>query len=180
MAKIGKNIDSEGYDWDEDDQDRIGFMKECEYLEENELAEYKRENCDDRSQLLRERYDYDDGYDREDRDDDYLNQQPGTAPMIDLQKLSLQKWECDEKTRLEENAKVQERIVQLEAENSELKKNLANEKEAIKNLANLSKISCARLDDYHRDISHYRQQCERADIVIKKMEKDVKERDLRI
>jgi chromosome segregation ATPase len=81
---------------------------------------------------------------------------------------------------VEENAKLQERITQLEAENSELKKNLANEKETIKNLAHLSKIACARLDDYHRDISHYREQCERADIVIKKMEKDMKERDLRI
>jgi chromosome segregation ATPase len=80
----------------------------------------------------------------------------------------------------EENAKVQERIAQLEAENSELKQNLANEKETVKNLDHLSKISCARLDDYHRDISHYREQCERADIVIKKMEKDMKERDLRI
>ncbi len=80
----------------------------------------------------------------------------------------------------EENAKLRERIAQLEAENSELRQNLANEKETIKNLAHLSKISCARLDDYHRDISHYREQCERADIVIKKLERDVKDRDLRI
>ena len=81
---------------------------------------------------------------------------------------------------VEENAKFQDKIAQLEAENSELKQNLANDKETIKNLAHLSTISCARLDDYHRDICHYRDQCERADIVIKKLEKDVKERDLRI
>jgi len=80
----------------------------------------------------------------------------------------------------EENAKLQERIAQLEVENLELKKNLANEKETIKNLAHLSKISCDRLDDYHRDISHYREQCERTDTVIQKLERDVKERDLRI
>lgn len=81
---------------------------------------------------------------------------------------------------VEENAKFQDKIAQLEAENSELKQNQANEKETIKNLAHLSKISCARLDDYHRDISHYRDQAEKSDELIKKLEKDVKESDLRI
>jgi hypothetical protein len=119
MAQIGKNIDSEGYDWDEDDQDRIGFMKECDYLEDNGLAPW-REYCDDSSDHENNQYDCDDRYDSDDRygsddrDDYYPDQQPGTAPMIDLQKLALQKWACDEKTRLEE--KKQQKIAAEEAE----------------------------------------------------------------
>jgi hypothetical protein len=113
MAKIGKNIDSEGYDWDEDDQDRIGFMKECDYFEENGLAPW-REYCDDSSQLLRERYDYDDGYDREDRDSDYNEYLENRDDDYNDQKSSLQKWAYEEKTRLEE--KKQQKIAAEEAE----------------------------------------------------------------
>jgi chromosome segregation ATPase len=80
----------------------------------------------------------------------------------------------------EENAKLQERISQLETENSELKRNLANEQKSIEYISHLSKLAYNRLDEYHDDISHYRKQAEKSDELIQKLEKDVKERDLHI
>ena len=80
----------------------------------------------------------------------------------------------------EENAKINERIAQLEAENSELKQNLANEKKSVEYISHLSKLACNRLDEYHDDISHYRKQSEKSDELIKQLEKDAKERDLHI
>ena len=80
----------------------------------------------------------------------------------------------------EENAKFQDKIAQLEAENSELKRNLANEQKAIEQIAHLNKVSCSLLDSYHLDIDHYREQGEGMEKLIKQLEKDVKERNLRI